>query len=142
MTLMHPAVRSGIARLHGQDLSADNTAIAKTITIKSDQWPVLYALQLNIDVLDETDLEVLPAVAQILVTMSANVVWDIKIHPLITHTGASEHRWVDLGPWSWGVNEFGEEGLYGETIGQDIVINVPAMGALVKAQINYRYSGG
>ena len=128
------------ARKFAAQLSADDTANEKGITVPAKQYGILYRLWIDVDVASEGDLEALPASALIQVTIGATAVWATRIHPLVEHQVAAEAklRWVDLGPW---VFDFGEEGIYSGIKGDNIVVNVPAMGTGIKSQIVFQYSG-
>ncbi len=130
----------GIQKKVGLELSADATALASQVLVGDNDYGVLYKLWVGTDVASETDLENLPGIWAITVTIGSTI-WYSNVHPFISHVDAQtvvvEHRTVDLGPWDF---DFGQDGLYSGVKGDNIQIAVTAGGTGIKTRVSYIYS--
>ncbi len=139
MSRLFPSQR--IAKKHKLEQSGDGTLLTGGVTVPAKNYGVVYMLWVDLDVLSETDLENLPKVMSITITIGS-MTWQQAVHPFIAHVDAQtvvvEHRTVDLGPWFF---PFGDDGLYSGVLGDDIVITVGSAGTGVKSRVNYLYSG-
>jgi len=128
---------SSVHKKHKVVASADDTALASTITVADNQYGVVYRAWVGVDVSSEADLENLPALAAFTITIGSSA-FTMALHPFIAHTDTTKFRHVDLGPWFF---DFGEDGFYSGVKGDNIVFAVTAMGTAVQSSLNYLYSG-
>ena len=136
-----PSEAQGGLKKWKKELSADATALAGGVTVAAGDYGVVYKLWLDLDVSSEADLEALPDLLLLTITIGTTV-FSLYVHPYVEHTDAHAsayiHRTVDLGPWYF---DFGPDGIYSDTAGDNIVIAVEAAGNGVKSRVNYQYSG-
>lgn len=135
--MVYPSTRLG--RKLGIKLSGDNAELNLLVTVPDNKYAVVWKLWVSLDVASETDLENLPATANIKVSIGASV-WHVSVHPLVEHTSGTPQnfRWVDLGPWAF---DFGEDGFYSGVNGNNITVTVDAMGTGVKSRARIIYHG-
>ena len=123
--------------------SADNTALASTVTVTAKKFGVLYRLWVSADTgtgTDETDIENLVSLCSVSASIGSTA-FSATLHPFIEHdtadTESPTHRSIDLGPWPF---DFGEEGMYSGVLADNIVIGVGKMGTGIKTSVSYQYS--
>lgn len=140
MTLPYPSTR--FAKAVATATSGEDAVLTAVITVPDNRYGILYRMWVSIDVASEADLEVLlPVRPLVQVGFGASALWKFRETLAVEHTepgiGATVYRTIRLGPFFY---DFGPDGLYSRTMGENLTIAFEELGAGIKSKVSYQYA--